>query len=138
MKVKVYDYLQEDAMNIRRNVFMSEQGYKNEFDEIDERALHIVIYNNEKPVATCRIYREDNTYILGRIAVDKSYRGLHLGTVILAEAEKIVSQKGGTEIILHAQCRVRGFYENSGYEGYGPIGEDEGHPHIWMRKVINQ
>ena len=59
MEVKVYDYLQEDAMNIRRNVFMSEQGYKNEFDEIDDRALHIVIYNNEKPVATCRIYRED-------------------------------------------------------------------------------
>lgn len=47
MEVKVYDYLQEDAMNIRRNVFMSEQGYKNEFDEIDDRALHIVIYNNE-------------------------------------------------------------------------------------------
>lgn len=69
---------------------------------------------------------------------DKSYRGLHLGTVILAEAEKIVLQKGGKEIILHAQCRVRGFYENSGYEGYGPIGEDEGHPHIWMKKVINQ
>lgn len=44
MEVKVYDYLQEDAMNIRRNVFMSEQGYKNEFDEIDDRALHIVIY----------------------------------------------------------------------------------------------
>ena len=44
MEVKVYDYLQEDAMNIRRNVFMSEQGYKNEFDEIDNRALHIVIY----------------------------------------------------------------------------------------------
>ena len=48
MEVKVYDYLQEDAMNIRRNVFMSEQGYKNEFDEIDDRALHIVIYNNKK------------------------------------------------------------------------------------------
>ena len=47
MEVKVYDYLQEDAMNIRCNVFMSEQGYKNEFDEIDDRALHIVIYNNE-------------------------------------------------------------------------------------------
>lgn len=136
MKVKVYDYLQEDAMNIRRDVFMSEQGYKNEFDEIDGKALHIVIYDNEKPVATCRIYKEGNSYVLGRIAVDKACRGKNLGTVLLAEAEKIVLKKGGKEIILHAQCRVRGFYENSGYEGYGQIGEDEGHPHIWMRKVI--
>lgn len=102
MEVKVYDYLQEDAMNIRRNVFMSEQGYKNEFDEIDDRALHIVIYDNEKPVATCRIYKEGNSYVLGRIAVDKACRGKNLGTVLLAEAEKIVSQKGGKEIILHA------------------------------------
>ena len=138
MEVKVYDYLQEDAMNIRRNVFMTEQGYKNEFDEIDGKALHIVIYDNEKPVTTCRIYQEGNSYVLGRIAVDKACRGKNLGTVILAEAEKIVLQKGGKEIILHAQCRVRGFYENSGYEGYGLIGEDEGHPHIWMRKAINQ
>lgn len=136
MEVKVYDYLQEDAMNIRRNVFMFEQGYKNEFDEIDGNALHIVIYDNEKPVATCRIYKEGNSYVLGRIAVDKACRGKNLGTVLLAEAEKIVLKKGGKEIILHAQCRVRGFYENSGYEGYGPIGKDEGHPHIWMRKVI--
>lgn len=136
MEVKVYDYLNEDAMNIRRNVFMAEQGYKNEFDDIDNKALHIVVYDNEKPVATCRIYKEDNSYVLGRIAVDKAYRGKNLGTILLAEAENVVLQRGGREIILHAQCRVRGFYEKSGYEGYGPIGDDEGHPHIWMRKVI--
>lgn len=136
MEVKVYDYLNEDAMNIRRNVFMAEQGYKNEFDDIDNKALHIVVYDNEKTVATCRIYKEDNSYVLGRIAVDKAYRGKNLGTILLAEAENVVLQRGGREIILHAQCRVRGFYEKSGYEGYGPIGDDEGHPHIWMRKVI--
>lgn len=96
MEVKVYDYLQEDAMNIRCNVFMSEQGYKNEFDEIDDRALHIVIYNNEKPVATCRIYREDNTYILGRIAVDKSYRGFHrYKSIMLATAVGIRNSHSG-------------------------------------------
>ena len=93
MEVKVYDYLQEDAMNIRRNVFMSEQGYKNEFDEIDNRALHIVIYNNEKPVATCRIYREDNTYILGRIAVDKSYH--RYKSIMLATAVGIRNSHSG-------------------------------------------
>ncbi len=35
---------------------------------------------------------------------------------------------------LHAQCRVKNFYEKSGYQAYGEIDEDEGCPHIWMRK----
>lgn len=43
MEVKVYDYLQEDAMNIRRNVFMSEQGYKTSLMKL-MTGLYILLY----------------------------------------------------------------------------------------------
>lgn len=43
MEVKVYDYLQEDAMNIRRNVFMSEQGYKTSLMKL-MIGLYILLY----------------------------------------------------------------------------------------------
>lgn len=43
MEVKVYDYLQEDAMNIRRNVFMSEQGYKTSLTKL-MIGLYILLY----------------------------------------------------------------------------------------------
>lgn len=35
MKFKIYDFLSADAKIIRKQVFMEEQGVKNEFDDID-------------------------------------------------------------------------------------------------------
>lgn len=59
MRIKVYDYLTEDAKQIREKVFMQEQGFQNEFDEIDSVAVQIVMYDEtETPVATCRIFED--------------------------------------------------------------------------------
>ena len=59
MVFKTYDFLSDDAKMIRESVFMKEQGFENEFDEIDDIAIHIVLYDNKNPVATCRIFKED-------------------------------------------------------------------------------
>lgn len=138
MKINVYDYLSEDAMMIRKQVFMDEQGFENEIDDTDRIASHIVMYNdNDEPIATCRVFEEsENNYILGRLAVVKSYRGMNIGERMVREAEKLVMEKGGTLIMLHSQCRVKGFYEKSGYAPFGEIGYDEGCPHIWMKKQL--
>ena len=140
MKIKVYKQLTEDAKNIRKKVFMEEQGFVNEFDEIDYSAIHIVLYDGTIPVATCRVFKgeEDNTYILGRLAVMKEYRGRSIGKKMLEEAEKVVAGNGGEFIKLHAQCRAKDFYAISGYMEYGNVEEDEGCPHIWMRKKIGK
>lgn len=55
MIVKEYDYLPEDAIKIRNEVFVKEQGFNNEFDDIDNIAKHLLVYENEQPVSTCRI-----------------------------------------------------------------------------------
>ena len=139
MKVSVYDVLSDDAKLIRKQVFMEEQGFENEFDDIDKKASHIVMYNEkEEPIATCRIFESDerNECIFGRLAVIASYRGMNIGTDMIREAEKVVLKKGGTSILLHAQCRVKSFYEKLGYTAYGEIDDDEGCPHIWMSKQV--
>lgn len=139
MKVVVFDYLSDDAKMIRKKVFMDEQGFENEFDDIDKVASHIVMYNEkEEPVATCRLFEssEKNKYIFGRLAVIVSYRGMNIGTKMIKEAEKLVLKKGGISMSLHAQCRVKSFYEKSGYTESGEIDDDEGCPHIWMSKQI--
>ena len=64
----------------------------------------------------CLYQTEDNnTYILGRLAVKKEYRGRRIGTYMLKEAEKIVLQNNGSTLKLHAQCRAKQFYALSGY-----------------------
>jgi len=52
---------------IRRKVFMNEQGFHHEFDNIDKVSVHIVVFNEYKtPVATYRIFWDSimNSYIL--------------------------------------------------------------------------
>lgn len=138
MKFKIYNFLSDDAKIIRKQVFMEEQGFKNEFDDIDNISFHIIMYDENRPVATCRVYEDilKNEYILGRLSVVKEYRGMSLGAKMIGEAERIVKEKGGTSIRLHAQCRVTPFYGQQGYKEYGVIEDDEGCPHIWMKKQL--
>ena len=42
------------AREIRREVFMEEQGFAREFGEEDDTALHITVYQGEEPVGTAR------------------------------------------------------------------------------------
>lgn len=139
MRISVYDSLPNDAKEIRKAVFVNEQGFQNEFDEIDNEAAHIVLYDeDEMPVATCRVFWNSgkNAYVLGRLAVLEEYRGKNIGSVMLEEAEIYVQKKEGKTLILHAQCRAVDFYKKSGFIEFGNVENDEGCPHIWMKKLL--
>ena len=140
MKMEIYKGLTDDAKEVRTKVFINEQGYSGEFDDTDETAVHFVIYDEDNtPVATCRIFwdSEMNSYVLGRLAVIKEYRGKNLGSAIVKEAEQYIQKIGGTTIILHAQCRASAFYKKAVYTEFSKVDDDEGQPHIWMRKKCN-
>ncbi|HHX71050.1 MAG TPA: GNAT family N-acetyltransferase, partial [Gallicola sp.] len=53
---KFFSKLNKDIIKIREEVFIKEQEFNDEFDEIDENSLHILYYYNENPVATARLY----------------------------------------------------------------------------------
>lgn len=138
MKTVVYNTFSKQAAKVREKVFVEEQGFQNEFDDIDDRALHIVIFDEDVPVAVCRVFEgeEKGIFILGRLAVIKEYRGKNLGTRMVRAAENTVMENGGSAIALHAQCRVKDFYNKLGFCEYGQIENDEGCPHIWMKKSL--
>ncbi len=139
MRISVYGSLPNEAKEIRKAVFINEQGFQNEFDEIDNEASHIVCYDeDEVPVATCRVFWDSgmNAYVLGRLAVIKECRGKNIGSIMLKEAEKYVQKKRGKTLILHAQCRAVDFYKKSGFIEFGNVENDEGCPHIWMKKIL--
>ena len=124
MEIKFYSTLPEEAAAVRTEVFVEEQGFINEMDDIDSYAEHIVAFDGDKPVGTCRFFKDDKTendYIAGRIAVRKEYRGRDIGTELLKAVERAVKEKGGTRVVLHAQVRAKEFYEKQGYQPYGEI-----------------
>ena len=69
MEFKIYDTLPQEAREIRLRVFVREQGFQEEFDTADKFSTHIVAYDGDIPIATCRYYTQDSRFLIGRIAV---------------------------------------------------------------------
>jgi predicted GNAT family N-acyltransferase len=138
MLIKNYDSLPQEAKDIRVTVFVKEQGFKEEFDSDDNISTHLVAFDGEKPIATCRFYfdKDKQKYLIGRLAVIKSYRGKGLGGELVCEAERLIKAKGGNAVFLHAQCQAQPFYEKLGYVAFGESDFDEDCPHQWMKKNI--
>lgn len=126
----------EDCFLIRKKVFIEEQGFFDEFDEIDDIAYHLIVLDKDKPIATARIFNEGKGFHCGRICVLKEYRGRNIGQAIMNEIEKKVIELGEKSIQLSAQKRVLEFYEKCGYKKYGDEYLDENCPHIMMKKNL--
>ena len=139
MKTVVYEQLPPEAMAIRIAVFVREQGFTDGEDDVDRIAHHVVVYDGEEPVATCRFFPEghENTYLIGRVAVVKSRRGEHLGALVIREAEAAIRSLGGTAAVIHAQMQARDFYLKQGYAERGVFDLDEGCPHTWLDKTLS-
>lgn len=132
---KIYNYLPQNALLLREEVFLCEQGFEVEKDIIDDIAYHIVIEIDNEVVATCRVF-DDNGWVLGRICVKREWRGRGLGLRIIKEAETFVKKQGGTAIRLHAQTRAVDFYKRCGYIPYGEVDYEEWCEHIWTKKHV--
>lgn len=138
MDIKIYDTLPAEAVQIRESVFVEEQGFCEEFDTTDYHAWHLVCFEQEVPIGTCRFFKEPSKehYIIGRIAVMKQYRGKNIGSRLLNAAEHEIEKFGGKSAVLHAQERAKEFYQKQGYREYGEIDFEQDCPHIWMCKHL--
>ena len=137
-EIKVYDSLPRDAMDIRIEVFVREQGFIDDEDENDPLATHFVMYDGERAITTCRAFPvgDGKEYFFGRLAVLKEYRGKGLGSELLSTVERYVKGKGGERISLHSQYHAKEFYEFSGYSACGEIEYEQNHPHVPMTKNL--
>ena len=108
MYIRTFDYMPEEAVSIRTEVFIDEQHFKNEFDDNDKIATHLVVYENEEAIATCRYFAKDSsTYLVGRIAVKSSYRGKGIGRLMLeGKLKNKIYRKGGIIMEVSAQVRL--------------------------------
>ena len=134
MYSKVFNQLNDDIVYIRTEVFMKEQGFDNEFDDLDHQSVFVVVYDEVKAIGTGRCYKNDKGYVIGRVAVLKEYRNQGIGKVILSSLEEEIRKLGSTYIELSAQQRVQTFYEKLGYIRCGDVYFDEHCPHVKMIK----
>ena len=125
---------------IRIRVFCDEQGYtpEMEIDDQDTDSWHVLLRSAGKPAATGRVYwKEAGVMALGRIAVDKEWRGKGIGRLIVEEMIRKAEELGAERLQLDAQCRAAGFYEKLGFTVCGEEHMDGHVPHVLMEKQIN-
>ena len=154
----------DDAALVRRVVFMDEQGYENEFDQIDEASdcIHVTLYVDGQLAGCSRVFPEalgrtadaeapvspacdldegvaaGETDIMGRVAVLPSMRRRGLASKIVEASEACARDAGAKLIKLHAQDYVLPLYAKADYAQIAPVDyEDEGQPHAWMAKRVD-
>ncbi len=128
--------IDDSFRNLRIDIFVKEQGVpeENEFDDYDMQVPHLVIFLDDEAVATGRVipYGED-TVKIGRIAVKKDKRGLHLGEKIVLELLRKSKEDGAKTVMVGAQTHAVGFYEKCGFKLFGtPEYMEENIPHYDM------
>ena len=128
----------QDAAAIRQKVFVEEQGFRDEFDESDDRALHLTLYLDGQASATLRMLPEcqGTVYHIGRVAVLRVCRGRRLGTAIMREAISKAASLGAARLELGAQKHAEPFYLRLGFIPYGEF-EEQGCPHVHMALELN-
>ncbi len=138
MEIKQFNYLPEHAHELRKEVFIKEQGFAAEFDETDNIAIHFVAYDDDDVIGTCRIFTENDpqVYHIGRMAVRKTYRHQHVGAALLRAAEQFIRANDGVKITLSAQEHAIPFYRKQGFVQEGDIYMDEHCPHLRMNKNL--
>lgn len=130
---------------LRIEVFVKEQKVpmELELDEKDnsENTVHIGFFDNNKLIGVARLIDLDKDVIhIGRVAIDKDYRGRGIGRELIIGCENIAQQILKRKIIieLSAQIQAENFYKSLGYNRVNDkIYLDAGIEHVDMRKEIN-
>lgn len=131
----------EEAFQIRREVFVEEQGVplQDEFDGYDEpgaAARHILVHYEEQPAAAGRLRWIGDTAKLERICVRANLRKFGLGSVVVKSLEKIAQEEGFHKAKVHAQTQAQNFYEKLGYSQVSEEFIEDGIPHIVMERTL--
>ena len=139
----------EEELNLgfalRIEVFVREQKVpmELELDEKDhsENTVHIGYFHDDNLIGVARLIDIDKDVIhIGRVAIDKEYRGKGIGRKLIVGCETTAKNilKREVTVELSAQIQAEKFYESLGYNRVNDtIYLDPGIEHVDMRKVIN-
>jgi len=135
IKVTQWEDDKAHLSEVRRKVFIEEQQVPEEleWDDDDKTCIHILVTDNETPIATGRIKMDGH---IGRMAVLKDYRNEGVGSAVLEALIKFSKTLKMKSVYLHAQTSAIPFYEKHGFKISSEEFMDAGIPHKTMEKQL--
>jgi predicted GNAT family N-acyltransferase len=129
------------ALALREEVFCREQGVsrEEELDGRDGEATHLVALDpsSGSVVGTLRLLGNGPTAKIGRVAVERSWRGRAIASRMLDLAVSAAREQGYAQVRLTAQTRATGVYKRAGFAvESGPFFE-AGIEHVLMGRALS-
>jgi predicted GNAT family N-acyltransferase len=137
LKIEIVKWIDEheSLTMIREKVFIKEQKVtpQLEWDGIDEKAIHFLVYKDEKAIGCARALVIENHMQLGRMAVLKECRGEGIGSNLIEKAVTTAKLNQLSSIYISAQCHAIDFYKKFGFKVTSDIYLDAEIPHRDMK-----
>ena len=134
-RIVTYDVGGKSIKQVRENVFTKEQGVPIgiEIDGLDPDARHVLVFDAEEVIGTGRMLLDGH---IGRIAVEKQYRGRGIGKIIVNELVRAAANLQLPEVWLSSQCHAKSFYQKLGFFEVDDIYQEADIDHIKMQKNL--
>lgn len=129
-----------EAYKIRKEVFIDELGLSEaiHFDEYDKRALHVLIGEDGKYLATGRLYEDNQKFYIGGIAVLPEIRGKKVGDLLVRLLINKAFDFFAKEIFVYARLESVDFYKKLNFIECSKVYENEPGDKRIIMKVIKE
>ncbi len=143
IEINTYNELTIDELyeivKSRFEVFVCEQKIveDQEFDDKDKVSYHIMLKENDKVVAYCRIVPKEIGYdytSIGRVLVLSSYRRKGIAQEMIKVALDFIKNNLNENIVvLSGQLYAKGLYESVGFNVISDVYDEVNIPHVKMK-----
>ena len=127
-----------ELLALRNEVFIIEQNcVYQDLDGYDQKALHVLVRDNNELAAYARIFNSGIKYetaSIGRVIVSPRKRNLKLGHVLVKHAIEGIQKHFKTHLItISAQEQLQKFYGAHGFETTSESYFEDNIPHVEMQ-----
>lgn len=123
----------EDMFRLRQQIFIIEQQcFYEDIDGYDDRANHLLMYDDKQLLAYLRIFEPGVKYkeaSLGRIVVTPAQRGTGLGEKLIRKGIELCK---GEKVRIEAQAALINYYNKLGFKEEGEVYSVDDIDHIQM------
>lgn len=141
MKELIYKFVENNqelkgAYEVRRQVFVGEQGISEDLVFISDRAakeMNMVVMDGEMVIGTARVQlMANNIAKIERMAVLRTFRHQGIGKGIISFLNEQLKHRQVKYVFLHAQHTVINFYKSCGFNESGSSFYEASRKHIKM------
>lgn len=126
------------AVRLREKILREPLGTSFTELELEEEKYHFQIagFIDDAIIATAVLVPDGEEMKMQRVVVTENLRSMNIGSEMMTYCEKFALDKNFTVMYCHARDTAVNFYIKNAYIGIGDYFDEDGIPHLKMRKNI--